>query len=52
MKNRFLELLLEKTRQAERKAISESQKLFPESDPTKYDPWIYKPSRKDKRDRD
>ena len=39
MRNRFIDLLLEKNRQAEKNALSESFGLYEEEDYTKYDPW-------------
>jgi hypothetical protein len=39
MRNRFIDLLLEKNHQAEKKALSESLRLYEDKDYTKYDPW-------------
>lgn len=40
MKNRFIDLLIEKHRKAEEKALNESWSInYDDNDPTKYDPW-------------
>ena len=42
MKNRFIDLLIEKNRKAEEKALNESWSInYDDSDPTKFDPWIF-----------
>jgi hypothetical protein len=47
MKNRFIDLLIEKNRQAEKTALNESWGLNPDKDPTQYDPFNDKPSKDD-----
>ena len=44
MKNRFIDLLIEKNRKLEKKALSDSSSLYSDEDPTKYDPWNDLPS--------
>ena len=39
MKNRFIDLLIEKNRKLEKKALSDSLSLYSDEDPTKYNPW-------------
>ena len=47
MKNRFIDLLIEKNRQDEKKAISDSLSIYPDNDPTQYNPWEDNPKRND-----
>ncbi len=52
MRNRFIDLLIKKNVQAEKKAMFESARLYPNPDPTKYDPWNDDLLRDEKDDRD
>jgi hypothetical protein len=49
MRNRFIDLLIAKQQKLEKKAISESYSLYPENDPTKYNPWEDIPPTGDKK---
>ncbi|GEM_PF-1865950 len=48
MKNRFIDLLIGKNRQSEKKALSDSYSIYPDSDPSRYNPWDDKPLKDDK----
>ena len=39
MKNRFIDLLIEKDKLAEKKAMTDSFSIYPDDDPTQYNPW-------------
>ena len=50
MKNRFIDLLIEKNRKAEETAMKESWGLNDEDDPTQYNPWEDSPYRDDNKE--
>ena len=47
MKNRFIDLLIEKSRKAEEEALNESWGFSDEDDPTQYNPWSDSPFKDD-----
>ncbi|MCP4579976.1 MAG: hypothetical protein GY839_00045 [candidate division Zixibacteria bacterium] len=47
MKNRFIDLLIEKNRKAEETAMKKSWGINDQDDPTQFDPWKDKPSKDD-----